>query len=1060
MKKLSAPENIKLTQKPNATNDIPGLVDKKINFFQEVIQKTFLYVHKNKILDILGIHDVNNCSNMLLLLSKQLKNLSDKIHNTKEYTDTDYIINELQNINNEISILFKSFGTETLDDLLYVCFGSNPLNLESNSEIDLLKFELLKKYFHPISYKIMIPKKDAKQEEQLSDKSKNLDCINISSSVKSFHLKVHGIQLIIHNSKQNTSLLINGTVDDICIDVLNSVYVNKKVRNIFVNLPKEEEINNKYFDRFVSCLSLKDFLIYDYHDIYSKFIGYATNINSLKNKSISQTIKEFLSNDLYLKRLLIIQLLIFNGKLENQYLAYLLYDILSNDTNGTIDTQEQIVIFDSFPWLVKQFFKEAMQKTIQYTNEFTNFDMNKLPTEQQICLMKVNDSVKEKAMQKIKELKSKPEDSGSKARQYLDGLLKIPFGIFKKEPILYIMENIKQDFNKLVKMNNIPDIEIKENYTSLEISSYIKQIKKIHNKINILTIKHNLMKGDKLQLLDTIHKIEALLQKYNFSFKAITMHKKENYKQYISDFIDFIKYDTDILIEISQSNYKLLDTQVLQVEHNYKQIHGYMENITNTLDDSVYGHEKAKKQISRIIGQWINGEQDGYCFGFEGPPGVGKTTLAKRGLSHCLKDENGEGRPFAMIQIGGDSNGSSLHGHNYTYVGSTWGSIAQILMDKKCMNPIIFIDEVDKISKTEHGKEIVGILTHLLDPSQNDCFQDKYFSGVDLDLSKALFILSYNDPESIDRILLDRIHRVKFSNLTLEDKLVICNKHILPEIYKKMGLENMIVISDDVLKVLIDEYTCESGVRKLKEVLFEIVGEINLEILNHFDTEFNYPLHVSVTDIKTKYFKDKHEISNKKIYPCSRVGFINGMWANAMGQGGIIPIQCNFFPSNEFLKLKLTGMQGDVMKESMNVALTMAWKLTSKDRKDLLVENHKSNLNGVHIHCPEGAVPKDGPSAGAAITTAIYSLFNDMKIKYDYAITGEISLDGTITEIGGLDLKFLGGIKAGVKHFIYPKDNEKDYNTFIEKYKDNPILDGVDFVSVDKIEQVFKIIFE
>jgi ATP-dependent Lon protease len=156
-------------------------------------------------------------------------------------------------------------------------------------------------------------------------------------------------------------------------------------------------------------------------------------------------------------------------------------------------------------------------------------------------------------------------------------------------------------------------------------------------------------------------------------------------------------------------------------------------------------------------------------------------------------------------------------------------------MDKKCMNPIIFIDEVDKISKTEHGKEIVGILTHLLDPSQNDCFQDKYFSGVDLDLSKALFILSYNDPESIDRILLDRIHRVKFSNLTLEDKLVICNKHILPEIYKKMGLENMILISDDVLKVLIDEYTCESGVRKLKEVLFEIVGEINLEILNRMD---------------------------------------------------------------------------------------------------------------------------------------------------------------------------------------------------------------------------------
>jgi ATP-dependent Lon protease len=275
-----------------------------------------------------------------------------------------------------------------------------------------------------------------------------------------------------------------------------------------------------------------------------------------------------------------------------------------------------------------------------------------------------------------------------------------------------------------------------------------------------------------------------------------------------------------------------------------------------------------------------------------------------------------------------------------------------------------------------------------------------------------------------------------------------------------MGLTDMIVLETDVLKVIIDEYTCESGVRKLKEILFEMIGEINLEILENFDKEHKYPIYISIDDIKNKYFKDKHEISNKKIYHSSRVGFINGMWANVMGQGGIIPIQCNYFPSNEFLKLKLTGMQGDVMKESMNVALTMAWKLTSAETKSGIHENHKSNLSGIHIHCPEGAVPKDGPSAGAAITTAIYSLFNDRKIKNDYAITGEISLDGTITQIGGLDLKFLGGIKAGVKHFIYPKENEKDYQKFIEKYKDNSILEGVDFVSVERIEEVFDVIFE
>ena len=162
--------------------------------------------------------------------------------------------------------------------------------------------------------------------------------------------------------------------------------------------------------------------------------------------------------------------------------------------------------------------------------------------------------------------------------------------------------------------------------------------------------------------------------------------------------------------------------------------------------------------------------------------GVGKTSLAKKGLANCLRDADGNSRPFAFIALGGSCNGSTLEGHSYTYVGSNYGSIVQILIDKKCMNPIILFDEVDKISKTENGKEITGILTHLLDSTQNNTFQDKYFSGVDLDLSKALFILSYNDVDSIDKILLDRVHRIKFDSLSVEDKIVICKHHLLPEL--------------------------------------------------------------------------------------------------------------------------------------------------------------------------------------------------------------------------------------------------------------------------------------
>jgi endopeptidase La len=521
-----------------------------------------------------------------------------------------------------------------------------------------------------------------------------------------------------------------------------------------------------------------------------------------------------------------------------------------------------------------------------------------------------------------------------------------------------------------------------------------------------------------------------------------------------------IKTDDNIISNINNELNSPLQCNLNEIELKYSEINNYMTNVKTILDKAVYGHNKAKTQIERIIGQWINGKQDGYCFGFEGPPGTGKTSLAKKGLSDCLKDENGISRPFAMIQMGGDANGATLHGHNYTYVGSTWGSIVQILIDKKCMNPIIFIDEIDKISKTEHGKEIVGILTHLLDTSQNDCFQDKYFSGINLDLSKALFVLSYNDVELIDKILLDRIHRIKFKSLTLEEKLVISNSHILPEVYDKMGLKDMIFFSDDVLKFIIDEYTLEPGVRKLKEILFEIVGEINLDILKNFDTQYEIPININIEDIKTKYFKDKQEIKHKKIHNDNKVGIINGLWANALGKGGVIPIQANWRPSEKFLHLHLTGLQGDVMKESMNVALTLAWNLTSIERQREILDDPNNKLNGIHIHCPEGATPKDGPSAGTAITTTIYSLLNNKKIKHNIAITGEITLDGKITEIGGLDLKILGGIKAGVTEFLFPKENKKDYESFIKLHKYDELINNIKFNVVETIEEVFELVFE
>lgn len=1056
-------------------------IEKKLDFFKDILQKTILHVKKVKNLDILGESDVTTCIDRLTELSKKInENTEQNIKNAE------MLINSLQIINNEFSSLFKSYGTQDLEDLLIICFGNN-IKISTN-ELEQMKFELLKKYFHPTSYKT-INRKDEKNKKKINDdlideKTPNLTCFDISTNFKQFHMKVYGIKIYIHNFLTNKSIIIYGIIDDIILDFFNNKYINIQKNKILDNIPDETDFKNEIFKNFISSLTLKDYLIYnDNNEVFNKFAGYMSQIHSSKQKTISQIVKEFITDDLFSKRLLLIQLLIKSDYYENQYLAYLLYDILSNDSNGTIDTQEQVKLFDSFPWSIKQHFRIAMKKTIQYTNELSNFDINKIPLEQQICLLKANDNVKEKAMIKLKEVKSKTEDSGSKARQYLDGLLKIPFNIYKKEPILNLMDIIKGQFKEIYKKYDIskiiPEIQIKDKYTSIEVLKYINLIKnklcyKNYDSDFMIKIKKQILSGDKNNLISNISNINDSITISKMELTKIKYsHKKKNeIKAELDAFLnncfesnkDFLpildKLFNNQHICSPKSATNNINKDVNEFNNNLNKITEYIGNVKKTLDTAVHGHEKAKKQVERIIGQWINGNQDGYCFGFEGPPGVGKTSLAKKGLSDCLKDDEGNSRPFAMIQMGGDSNGSTIHGHNYTYVGSTWGSIVQILIDKKCMNPIIFIDEVDKISKTEHGKEIVGILTHLLDPAQNDCFQDKYFTGIDLDLSKALFILSYNDVDAIDKILLDRIHRIKFDSLSIEDKLVISNSHILPEVYKKMGLEDMIYFSNDVLKFIIEEYTSESGVRKLKEVLFEIVGEINLDILKNSTCDIDLPIKIRIEDVKNKYFKDKHEVKHKKIHSENKVGVINGLWANSLGKGGVIPIQSNFYPSDKFLSLKLTGLQGDVMKESMNVALTLAWNLTKKEKKNEIREKHTNILSGVHIHCPEGAVHKDGPSAGAAITTTIYSLFNDLKIKHNIAITGEISLDGFITEIGGLDLKILGAIKAGVKEILFPVENKKDFDKFFDKYKNDELIKDIKFYPVNQIHEVFDIVFE
>jgi len=1081
-------KNIKIQQlleDKHKKTDIIEFFDDKITKFQNMIQNTILMAQKYKTLNIYGARELNICIQGLDNLFQDLKNV--KLMISKKLIDKEDILNRLQMVNNELSQLFRSFGTKDIIDVINVCFGIN-YTLDTNYTD---KYSLIKSFVHPISYKVMewkakknvshkkLAKNRIVEDFMIVEIAESLNCFDLARTSKNFQTKVYGIKVAFQNPSQKKTLIISGIVDDISLQCLSDPFLHNKLLSLQSSKPSDKEFQTENFDKFLNILTIKELLVYSNDELYQRYIGYINQTRLIKQKPISQVIKEFINGNLYSQRTTIIQLLMYNNNPEFQYLAYLLYDILSNDNNGTIDTIEQTILFDSLPWQIKKHFREAMKTTINYTKNLSDFNSSKIPIEQQICLLKAEDTVKEKAMIKLKEVKAKSEDSGTKARQYLEGLLKIPFGIYREEPILSLMRDLRLSFNNLLEnlkkeKYNI-NIKQKKCFTGAEIIQCITDLETKYSSSKktkeIEEITKFFTSGNRNKLVANVCFINTLIKKHSI-LKTHICHsgKKNSYmKERISDFINKhcsnIHLIKDLAAKVHKKTdikcYKIITKEIKNIKKKREKISENMKKIEDILESAVHGHKNAKRQIERIIGQWINGEQTGYCFGFEGPPGIGKTSLAQKGLSMCLKGKNGKTRPFAFIAIGGSCNGSTLNGHNYTYVGSTWGRIVDILIENKCMNPIIFIDELDKVSRTEHGKDIIAILTHLTDPAQNKGFQDKYFSGIDLDLSKALIIFSYNDPYTIDPILLDRIHRIRFKELTLEEKQVIVKKFILPELLKKMGLEGTVRFPKETIHCIIEKYTREAGVRKLKEKLFEIISEINLEILKQEKEHLDWPIVITKQDIKYKYLKDKNETRYKYIHKEPKVGLMNGLWANTLGLGGIIPIEAHWFPAGKFLELKLTGLQGDVMKESMNVAQTLAWHLTTKATQKKIFAHFKKNAleGGIHIHCPEGATPKDGPSAGAAITVTLYSLLNKKKIKNNIAITGEINLQGEITAIGGLCVKILGGIRGGIKEFIYPEENTKLFSEFMSKYKDNKCLEGITFHKVNNIKQVLKLVF-
>ncbi len=858
-----------------------------------------------------------------------------------------------------------------------------------------------------------------------------------------------------------------------------------------MNLP--EEFKEKYLEQ----LSLRDFVIMNPDQIVLNMKNDFDDFNKYKNKSLSSLVKDFIKMSPEKQRKLIILFLISDN--ESQFTAHIIYDLIIDQSFLYENEKLSDVLFNSLHWKIQKIFKISQSNFENNKKKLENINVNDIPYESKILSLKTDDHVKSKAIEKLKEINGSKENS-IKAQQWLDGFLKIPFGVFYKEKIINFFKDFQIKLDKyieifMIKISefdttvlNYKNQKIYENIIEI-VNEYHSNVVKSENSYNdfilfLRKVKNNIKSdinylyeniicenddynNQYLNIYEELKKEDdnELKKMYDLgsNFSEIDFENNDNLKHMINKLNDLegilnsskkekiVDYDNNYNNQFNKFIIKNLEefdnfsVEWFCFKNNKKE---YIKNVDKILDKCTYGQNEAKNQMKRIIGQWMNGNTKGQCIGLCGPPGVGKTTLCKNGLAKCLHDEDGKSRPFAFLPLGGATNGSILEGHHYTYLGSTWGKIVDILMETKCMNPIIYIDELDKISNTEHGREIISILTHITDQSQNKEFYDRYFASVPIDLSQVLFIFSYNNRQNIDRILIDRIQEIHIEPLSNQEKLIISKNYILPQIYKDIGFfDNEIEIENKYINDIINEYTMEAGVRKLNEIMYDIVREINLKKIYGDILENPFIVNKSFID---DVMSNKVKLNIKKINKEPKIGLVNGLYATTSGLGGITVIQAKKLISEKKFGLeKLTGSQGDVMKESMDCAFTLAANLlNNKDRERY---ENKDTKFGAHIHCPEAATPKDGPSAGLAITTCLFSLLTKIPIRNDVAMTGEVDLDGNARQIGGLYSKIQGAMNAGVKLVLIPRANEKDLDLIFRKEEEekNNIKKSISIKKID-----------
>ncbi len=467
--------------------------------------------------------------------------------------------------------------------------------------------------------------------------------------------------------------------------------------------------------------------------------------------------------------------------------------------------------------------------------------------------------------------------------------------------------------------------------------------------------------------------------------------------------------------------------------NNFTDDNNDLKQVRKFLDESHYGLEEVKQRVIEYLAvKQMSKDANSPIICLVGPPGVGKTSLAFS-IARAIN------RNFVKITVGGIRDEAEIIGHRKTYIGASPGRIISSMKKAKSSNPLFLIDEIDKMSSDYKGDPTSSLLS-VLDPEQNKYFSDNYIEE-EFDLSNVLFVLTANYIENIPEALKDRLEIIDISGYTEFEKLDIATKHLLPKIIAKNGLRaDFITIKEEVILKIIRNYTKEAGVRELERQLDKIIRKVVTQILVN-----NIKINKINIDEKVleKYLgKEKYKYNLKTK---SQVGVVNGLAYTVYG-GDILPIEVNYFKGKG--ELILTGSLGSVMKESASIALSY---LKSNYQK-YNINYDKLIDNDIHIHVPEGAIKKDGPSAGIALTLAILSAVTNKKIASDLALTGEITLRGNVLAIGGLKEKAIGALRSGIKTIIIPSDNEKDLLELPKEVKEK-----IDFIKVKNFKEVYEV---